>query len=499
MARAAMYLGADVGSTATKVCAFDGDGNPLAWGTADYPISRPEPGFAEQDATQWWAALQTAIDMVDAEVSLGEVQALGVVSQVDTHTLLDADLEPPMPAMLWQDVRAGPHAEALNEQLGTAGLLEVWGAPDPIDASNPVPRAIWLAEHRAEVWNRSRWLLLPKDYINAQLTGVVASDPLSSFKVVGADGAYLRSAVALAPGLDRRLAPLRPPEDRVGELRATLSSVRPGIPVATATMDAFGNLLGSGLTASGDTMVILGTSAIVGMVGVGGTAGSGVVNFSPYRGRQVHAGPTQSGGDSVRWWAQLTGRAVSEVFAAAATAQPGSGGVVFAPHLLGERAPLWDSAVRGWFIGLDASTGFAEASRAVLEGVAFSVRELLEAIEVAGGTSAGRIILSGGGSRDGTWCQILGDILGRAVQRSRSVDTAVVGAATLAASCLTGDDPWEAGARLASTDSSFQPRPRSQRIYGPLYDAYRSSYEGLRRTNQELHEARSGGTDLPLA
>lgn len=495
MSSAATYVGADVGSTATKVCAFDADGNPLAWGTADYPISRPEPGFAEQDATQWWAALQTAIDMVGAEVSLTGVKALGVVSQVDTHTLLDADLEPLMPALLWQDVRAAPQAGILNEQLGTAGLVDVWGAPDPIDASNPVPRAIWLAEHRADVWDRSRWLLLPKDYVNAHLTGVVASDPLSSFKVVGGDGAYLRPAVALAPGLDGRLGPLRSPEDTVGELRESLSSVRPGIPVATATMDAFGNLLGSGLTAPGDTMIILGTSAIVGMVGLGGTSGPGVVNFSPYRGRQVHAGPTQSGGDSVRWWAQLTGRDPSDVFAAAAAAQPGSGGVVFAPHLLGERAPLWDSTVRGWFIGLDASTGFAEASRAVLEGVAFSVRELLDAIEVAGGTPARRIILSGGGSRNDTWCQILADILDRAVQRSRSVDTAVVGAATLAASSLTGDDPWEAGATLAGTDSSFDPRPGSQRTYGPLYDAYRSSYEGLRRTNQGLHQARYGGAD----
>lgn len=494
MSRTATYLGADVGSTATKVCVFDADGHPLASGTASYPITRPQPGFAEQDTREWWGAVQSATQMASEKVSLAEVRALGVVSQVDTHALLDADLEPLLPAMLWQDVRAAAQAEVLNEQLGTAGLVDVWGAPDPVDASNPVPRAIWLAEHRAELWDRSRWLVLPKDYVNAQLTGVVASDPLSSFKVVGADGAYLRPAIALAHGLDERLAALRPPEDAVGELRQALSSVRPGIPVATATMDAFGNMLGSGLAAPGDTMVILGTSAIVGMVGVGDTTGPGVVDFSPYRGRHMHAGPTQSGGDSVRWWGQLTGRGQSDVFTAAAAAEPGSGGVVFAPHLLGERAPLWDSVVRGWFIGLDASTGFAEASRAVLEGVAFSVRELLEAIEVAGGTPARRIILSGGGSRSDTWCQILADILGRPVQRSRSVDTAVVGAATLASSCLTGDDPWVAGARLAGTDSSFEPGPGSEQLYSALYDAYRSSYEGLRTAHQRLHDSRTAGT-----
>lgn len=485
---AATYLGADVGSTGTKVSAFDAAGRPLASGTVEYSINRPQPGFAEQNPREWWAAVQSAAETVSARVSLATVRAMGVVSQVDTHTLLDDDLDPLMPALLWQDVRAAPQADALNERLGHGGLVENWGSPDPIDASNPVPRAIWLAGHRAHAWDRGRWLVLPKDYINARLTGAIASDPLSSFKVVGADGAYLPAAIALAPGLDERLAPLRPPEEAVDELKHGLASVPAGIPVATATMDAFGNLLGSGLGSPGDAMIVLGTSAIVGMLGVGGTTGPGVVDFAPYRGRQVHAGPTQSGGDSVRWWCQLTGREPADVFAAAATARPGSGGVVFAPHLLGERAPLWDSAVRGWFIGLDASTGFAEASRAVLEGVAFSVRELLEAIEVAGGTAAGRIVLSGGGSRDATWCQILADILGRSMQRSRTVDTAVLGAATLAASCLTDADPWIAGSELAGTDASFEPEPSTERTYAVLYDAYRSSYQGLRTTHRSLYE-----------
>jgi len=492
--RVATYLGADVGSTSTKVSAFDADGATLASGSVEYLISRPEPGFAEQDARQWWAALQAAVKAVSDQVSLASVGAIGVVSQVDTHTLLDENLDPLMPALLWQDVRAAPQAHALNQRLGTAGLVETWGGPDPVDASSPVPRAIWLAEHRAQLWTRGRWLVLPKDYVNAQLTGAVASDPLSSFKVVGTDGDYLPAAIALAPGLGERLAPLRRPEDAVGELKQGLASVPAGIPVATATMDAFGNLIGSGLDSPGDAMVILGTSAIVGMVGIGGTTGPGVVDFSPYRGRQVHAGPTQSGGDAVRWWCQLTGRDPAEVFAAAKTSEPGSGGVVFAPHLLGERAPLWDSAVRGWFIGLDAATGFPEACRAVLEGVAFSVRELLDAVEVAGGTPARRIVLSGGGSRNDAWCQILADILGRPVQRSRNVDTAVLGAATLAASCLTDADPWIAGVGLAGTDASFDPEPSNERTYSVLYDAYRSSYDGLRTTHQRLQEMDFGGS-----
>ncbi len=481
----ATWLGIDVGSTATKATAFDATGTPLASGTLGYPVQRPAPEEAEQDAAAWLRAVDASVAAVAQHQDLGGVRGVGVTSQVDTHVLVDEDLRPLLPALLWQDVRTAGTAAQLNADLGETGRQVGWRDPRPLDASNPVVRALWLAEHRASAWSRGRWLLLPKDLVNAWLTGTVGADPLGSFKVVGADSRYV-PGIAHAPGLADRLAPLGPPESRLGTTLRKWHGVPADTPVATGTMDAFGNVLGSGLREAGDTMVVVGTSVIVGAVGVPGSTGPGVVTFAPFRGRQVFAGPTQSGGDSLRWWAAATGHTIEDVLAAAATAEPGSGGVVFAPHLLGERAPLWDDEVRAWFTGLSAGTAYPQLCRAVLEGVAHSTRELVDAVGVASGAPTGPVTLSGGGSRSPLWCQILADVTGRPARRSVERDTAVVGAATLAAAAVTGDDPWDQGHALAAHDLVVTPDPRSQEVHEALHEVYRDTYAALRGVHQRL-------------
>lgn len=480
-----VYLGVDVGSTSTKATVFDEVGTPLASGTLGYSISRPEPDRAEQDADAWFDAVDRSVAEIAAAVDLSRVRGIGITSQVDTHVLVDHDLRPLLPALLWQDVRCAAEVAALNAAIGEDGRTAGWGDAAPIDASNPVGRALWLARNERSAWERSRWMLLPKDYVNARLTGRVGADPLGSFKVVGADAAYV-PGVQHAPGLAERLAPLGAPEQRLGPTLARWHGISAGTPVATGTMDAFGNVLGSGLAEPGDAMMIIGTSVIVGAVGVGGTKCPGVVNFAPFRGRQVHAGPTQSGGDSLRWWAGATGHTVEEVLHAAGTAEAGSGGVVFAPHLLGERAPLWDAEVRAWFTGVHAGTGFAELSRAVLEGVAFAARELLEAVEVASGVALGRIVLSGGGSRSPLWGRILADVTGRVLHRSVERNTAVVGAATLAACAVAGTDPWVQGRALAQYDDVFEPDAAVRSRHDALFAVYQDTYHALRGVHSQL-------------
>ncbi|WP_447644921.1 xylulokinase [Nocardioides zeae] len=489
------YVGIDIGSTTTKAIAFAADGSPLASGSAGYEISRPAPDHAEQEGQDWIDAVDACVARLAAQVDLAPVRAIGVTSQVDTHVPVDAELRPLRPALLWQDVRTAATAESLNERLGPEGRLAGWGDERPIDASNPVPRALWLAEHEPDVWAATRWLLLPKDLVVGWLTGAPSADPLGSFKVVGPDGRYV-AGVAHAPGLAERLAPLASPEAPAGGTVRAWHGIAAGTVVATGTMDAFGNVLGSGLHEVGHTMATIGTSVIVAALGADGTPAPGVVAFAPFRSRHVHAGPTQSGGESLRWWARLSGHTVEDVVAAAATAVPGCGGVVFAPHLMGERAPLWDDHVRAWFTGLSSSTTFADLSRAVLEGVAYSLRELLEAVEVAT-PRAGSLTMSGGGSRSELWCQIVADVTGRVVRRSREADTAVVGAATLAASAVTGDDPWRAAASLSQVDRVFEPDPGVTATYDALFTLYRQTYAALGPVHDRLAAHRTtapGGT-----
>lgn len=485
----AIYLGIDVGSTSTKAIAFDAGGTALASGAVAYDISRPTHDRAEQDARQWIEGVDASVAAVAAQVDLSGVRSIGVTGQVDTHVPVDKHFTPLLPALLWQDVRCAAEADELNDRLGEDGRTAGWGDPRPLDASNPVPRALWLSRHEARAWERCRWLLLPKDLVNAWLTGIAGSDPLASFKVVGSDGAYV-AGVEHGPGLADRLPRLSAPEAELGRTSRLWHGIGTGTVVATGTMDGFGNVLGCGLHRPGDTMMSIGTSVIVAAIGVGGTSGRDVVNLSPFRGRQVHAGPTQSGGDSLKWWARATGHSIDEVLAAAADASPGCGGVVFAPHLLGERAPLWDDEVRSWFSGLSAGTTFAELSRAVLEGVAHSARELLAAVEVASTLKAPHLVLSGGGSRSLRWCQIVADVTGREVRRAREPDTAVVGAATLAASALTGDDPWDLAATLAHEDVVLLPDQTTRRLHDDLHAVYLDTYEALRPVHHRLRKIR---------
>ncbi len=485
------WLGIDVGSTSTKATVFDAAGTSLASGSRGYPIARPSPERAEQSADDWLDAVHAAVGAISEQCPLATVRGIGVTSQVDTHVLVDADFRPLLPALLWQDVRTAAAAEALNAELGAAGRLRGWGNDQPRAASDPVVRARWLAEHEPAAWAAARWLLLPKDLVVARLIEAPVADPLGSFPVVGADARYV-PGIGHAPGLAERLAPLRAPEEPAGATLRPWHGIPAGTPVATGTMDAFGNVLGSGLAAPGDAMLVVGTSVIVAEVGVGGTTGPGVVTFAPYRGRLVHAGPTQSGGDSLRWWTDATGHPIEKVLAAAATAEPGAGGVVFAPHLLGERAPLWDDEVRGWFIGLHAGTGFAELSRAVLEGIAHSARELLEAVERAAGVAAGRVVVSGGGSRSRLWCQVLADVTGRALHRSAEKDTAVVGAATLAAAAVSEADPWETAVQLARCDLVLSPEAGTRQRHDAMHEVYRTSYAALHDVHARLRRLPEG-------
>ncbi len=151
---------------------------------------------------------------------------------------------------------------------------------------------------------------------------------------------------------------------------------------------------------------------------------------------------------------------------------------------------MWDDEVRSWFSGLSAGTTFAELSRAVLEGVAHSARELLAAVEVASTLKAPHLVLSGGGSRSLRWCQIVADVTGREVRRAREPDTAVVGAATLAASALTGDDPWDLAATLAHEDVVLLPDQTTRRLHDDLHAVYLDTYEALRPVHHRLRKIR---------
>nr|WP_225955164.1 FGGY-family carbohydrate kinase [Kibdelosporangium phytohabitans] len=452
-------VGIDAGTTAVKVAAFTVDGRPVRAHSTGYPISRPRPGWAEQDPLDWWRGTQEGLAALPDDA----VRSLGIVSQVNTHVFVDESLEPLAPAIIWQDQRCAAVAAELDSRFTAADKERIWGGPVVLDASFLPARAEWFARTRPALWERTRWVLSPKDFIAARLTGRVATDLLSSVRIAGPAG-YIPEALALVDGLADRLPPIMPAESRL-----------------VGTMDAFGAVLGTGLPWSGRRgMVLCGTSLVVAGASAASATAAGIVTFPPYDGVSVHAGPTQAAGDAVRWWSQVSGLDIPSVFT---SAESGSSGVVFTPYLMGERAPLWDSSARATFLGLSSATSQADMSRAVLEGVAMSGRHVLEAVEQACGFTLESLTFSGGGARSALWAQIFADVLDRPIERLGVHDSGALGAALLGAvSARIYPSVAEAAAATVSVDQVFTPSRSTDR----LYSVYRDAYEALRDIHTRL-------------
>ncbi|MFI6214522.1 FGGY-family carbohydrate kinase [Nocardia brasiliensis] len=470
----ALLLGIDIGTTAVKVVAFTAAGAQVAAHTTPYPISRPKPGWAEQDPMDWWRGCVDGMRAVLSAVPAGTVRAIGLASQVNTHVCVDDRLTPLAPAIIWQDQRCAEIAREFDARFDDADKVRIWGSAITLDASFVGARAHWFARTDPDLWARTRWVLGPKDFVAAKLTGRVATDLLAAVRVAGPDG-YLAEAVALVDGLEERLPEILAPEATVGRVD--------GAGVAVGTMDAYSAVFGTRTTEPGRGMISCGTSLVVAGASAQARQAGGIVTFPPRSGLYVHAGPTQAGGDAVRWWSQVSGLSTAEVFESAAAGAPG---VLFTPYLAGERAPLWDAEVRASFLGMSSATTTADMSLAVLHGVAMSARHVLESVETACGFEIPSVTFSGGGARSALWGQIHADVLERPVERLRVHDSAALGAALLGAVGAGIYPDVTAAARAAvAVDRSFAPAAPVGRLRG-LYESYRSVHAALRDLHSEL-------------
>jgi xylulokinase len=474
-----MLIGIDVGTTAVKGGLFDVTGAALAHHAVAYPTARPGAGRVEQDPDDWVRAIESILAVLLRDISAGSVAAIGLCSQVNTHVFVDAAGKPLLPAIVWQDGRAAEIAAELDAQVTPEQKRAWWGADFAIGATSALSRMAWVARHRPEIWGRAVHVLSPKDYCLLKLTGRLAADPISAFDLVDGGGRYIDDLLALVPGAAERLPPLRGFDEVVGTASGLLFPGG-GPPVVNGAMDGWACLPGAGVSRPGEGAYVSGTSEIVALASDRRVGAPGIVSFLPIRGWHVHAGPTQSGGDSLRWFADASARPVDFVLAEAARADRTRSRLLFLPHLEGERAPLWDPYSRGAFIGLDSKSGFPDLAVAVLEGVAFSARLLFEAASKAAGMAYPALFLGGGGARSDFWCQIRADVMGVELSRGEYLDCGTLGAAVIAAIGI-GLFPSLAAASIAMRrpGRSFTPNPALRSRYDDLFGLYQDAYRAL--------------------
>jgi xylulokinase len=451
-------IGVDLGTTSLKAVLLTVDGQRLAETAAPYPTQRPGPGLAEQDPHDWWRLMADALRGFEG---LGTVRALCITSQVNTHVFVDAALNVLHPAIVWQDGRAAAAGAEIDARLTLAEKIAALGAPIPVDASHALARMNWMAQTHPAIWAQTAHVLLPRDYLLARLTGQVLTDPMSSVGLVGTDLTYATALTILMQGASSRLPPLADPLSVAGVVQAGLPFA--GTPVVLGMMDAWASLLGLGVVRKGQAMLLSGTSEVTGLISATVTAEAGVVTFPPWLGITLHAAPMQAGGASLDWLAGLLGQKAADLAQGAAEITATS--PLFLPHLQGERAPFWDAALRGTFAGLSGATGPAELTAAVLEGVAFSARLSLEALQRSGAVQPATVRLGGGGAASDRWCQIRADALNIPLARMVGKDPGAMGAAVMAGVGSGAlPDLATAAERLVRMDRTFTPDPAKAQL-----------------------------------
>lgn len=480
---AGTVVGIDIGTTAVKALLLTRDGVTLARYAEGYPSDRPSTGRVEQDPDIWMRHVLAALARFESSFDLGGLQAIGICSQVNTHVFVGRDGQAIVPAIVWQDVRCAGVAAELDASVDAQSRSAWWGAPLPIDASHCLSRMEWMRRNRPALWEQTERVMSPKDFCISRLTGAVAADAIASIGLVDGDLRYIQALLDRVPGAATRLAPLCAFTQVAGSVGSGLPCA--GTPVVVGTMDAWAGMFGVGVGDPGTAMYLSGTSDVLGIVSPRRVPTPGVAAFPTYDGITLHAAPTQSGGASLAWLSRLLGRSIGDLSAMAASVHPDERVPLFAPHIDGERAPVWDPYARGVFVGLDSSTDPARLARSVMEGVAYSVSWALEALEQSADLPATVLDCGGGGFGTDVWNQIRADALGRTLRVSPGADVAARGAAAIALSGVGACRSIADGAiGLLQDRRVFHPDPARRAYHDQRLSLYKDTYAATREISR---------------
>jgi xylulokinase len=467
-------VGLDVGTTGVKALALSPDGDVLARAEEPYGLSTPRPGWAEQDPEDWWRAAERALTRLG-----GRPTSIGLSGQMHGLVVLDDRDRVLRPAILWNDQRTESECAEIEERVGLARLIQLTG--NRALTGFTAPKLLWLRRHEAAVYGRIARVLLPKDYVRLRLTGVHATDVADASGTLLFDVAGRRWSEEMLGALE--LDPAWLP--RALESPEVSGTTAAGTPVAAGAGDQAAAALGVGVDRPGPVSLVLGTSGVV---------FAALPAFAADREARVHAfchavpgswhamGVMLSAGGSLRWLRDTlgTGPGYDELIAAAEGWPPGTEGLAFLPYLMGERTPHADPHARAAFAGLTLRHDLGALVRAVLEGVAYGLRDSLELLRGLGVDSHGGHV-SGGGARSDLWVRILSSVLGLPIRRAATDEGSAYGAALLGGvSAGVFRDVHEAVAACVRLLDPVEPDARWSAAYARGYERFRALYPALR-------------------
>ncbi|HEX6331699.1 MAG TPA: xylulokinase [Actinomycetota bacterium] len=487
-----LVLGLDVSTTATKAVLLEQDGAIRATGVAEYPYETPRPLWSEQDPELWWTGTTQAVRsaLAEAGVSGEDVSGVGLTGQMHGLVALDAGGRVLRPAILWNDQRTQAECDRIREILGRERLIAVTGN-DALTGFT-APKLLWVRDHEPEVWSRIEHVLLPKDFVRLRLTGGHAVDRADGagtllFDLAARDWS---SEVVEALEVDPSWLPRTYEGPEVtGEISADAAAetgLRAGTPVVAGGGDQAAAAVGVGAVEAGVVSVSVGTSGVVFATTEGPLVepeGRLHAFCHSVPGRWHVMGVMLSAAGSLRWYrdALAPGMEFGTLVEEAGSVAAGSDGLLFLPYLTGERTPYPDPLARGAFVGLTVSHGRPHLTRAVLEGVAFGLRDSFELMRSMGLAGVEQIRATGGGSKSPLWRRILASVLGADVVTTSTSEGAAQGAAMLAAVGAEWFSTVEDAARKLVEVIEVTPAEPGD-PYAERYERYRELYPALAPT-----------------
>lgn len=493
-----LLLGLDVGTSGARALAVDESGKVLAEASSEYPLHSPHPGWSEQDPEDWWRASKEALGKAAKEAGAeagGEVVGIGLTGQMHGSVFLDSSDEVIRPALLWNDQRTEDQCEEITDAVGEERLIQRAG--NPALTGFQAPKVLWLRDEEPENYEKVARVLLPKDYVRLRLTGEYATDVSDAAGTLFLDVGNRDWSEEILKALDipREWMPAvyEGPES-TGKLKDDVArelGLASGIPVAAGGGDNAAAAVGVGVVREGIVSSSVGTSGVI---------FAHAEEFTPDPSGALHAfchavpeayhlmGVTLSAGGSLSWWHDtLDGEhSYEELSEIASDAPPGSEGLLFLPYLSGERTPHSDPAARGAFFGLTARHGKEHMTRALMEGVVFSLNESLEIMHGLG-TPVEEVRAIGGGARGELWRQLQADIYGIPIYRTTTDEGPAYGAALLAGVAAgIYEDVHEASSQVELRDEVTEPQEENVKLYEEYFEAYRSLYPATKGAMRRL-------------
>ncbi|GAB4565476.1 MAG: xylulokinase [Anaerolineae bacterium] len=503
-------LGIDIGTSGTRAILVDpATGDVIAGATDEYPLYTPQPQWAEQEPSDWWRATCNAVKaaLAKAGITGDEVQGVGLSGQMHGVVLLDENDEVLRSSLIWCDQRSQPQCDWITERVGAERLIELTSNPALTGFS--APKLLWVRDHQPEIFEKARTFLLPKDFIRFKLTGEKATEVSDASGTLLFDVKNRRWSQEMLEllGIDPAMLPkaYESPEvtGYINAEAARLTGLKEGTPVVGGGGDQAAGAVGNGIVRRGVVSCTVGSSGVV-------FAYAEKPERDPLG--RVHTfchavpgawhimGVTQGAGLSLRWFRDQFG-GLEQVLAAnlgvdpyelltqeAALAPVGCEGLIFLPYLMGERTPHLDADAKGVFFGLTARHTRRDMIRAILEGVAYSLRDSFEIMREMS-VPIEQVRASGGGARSALWRQIQADVYNTEMVTINATEGPAYGVALLAG---VGTGVWssvpEACDATIKITGRTAPDPERVRIYDAYYQVYRGLYSKLKPAYDQVAE-----------